>query len=54
MPGGDYPQQFSVPAGELGRACAAAFRVEVGLVQVGAQQGKQRAVVLGEVRPTGT
>ena len=34
-----------------GRAGAAALRVKVGLVQVGAQQGEQRAVALGEVRP---
>ena len=30
---------------------AAAFGVEVGLVQVRAQQREQRAVTLGEVRP---
>jgi hypothetical protein len=40
-----------VPGGELGGGAAAAFGVEVGLVQVGAQQGQQCPVALGEVRP---
>ena len=51
VPGGDQAQQVFLPGGELGDRVAAAFGVEVGLVQVRAQQHQQRAVTLGEVRP---
>ena len=50
VPGGDQVQQFPVPGGELRCAATAALRVNIGLVQVGAQQGEQVAVPLGEVR----
>src|SRR5215467_15713450 len=41
---GDQAQQFPMSGGELEAGAAAAFGVEVGLVQVGAQQGQQVAV----------
>jgi len=47
MPSGDQAQQFPLPGGEPGDGVAAAFGVQVGLVQVGAQQ---RPVPFGEVR----
>jgi hypothetical protein len=49
-PGGNQVQQVLLPGGELGDGVAAAFGVQVGLVQVRAQQGEQRPVALGEVR----
>jgi hypothetical protein len=51
VPGGDQVQQVFLPGGELGDGVAAVFGVEVGLVQVRAQQHQQRAVTLGKVRP---
>ena len=50
VPGGDQMQQVPVPGGELGDGVTATFGVQVGMVQVGAQQREQRAVALGEVR----
>src|SRR6266487_1538377 len=38
VPGGEQVQQVLLPGGELGVGVAAAFGVEVGLVQVRAQQ----------------
>jgi hypothetical protein len=46
VPGGEQAQQFPVPTGEL-RDRAAAFGVEIGLVQMRAQQYQQRPVMLG-------
>ena len=50
VPGGDQVEQVPVPGGELGDGVTATFGVQVGMVQVGAQQREQRAVALGEVR----
>src|SRR4029077_1856289 len=50
VPGRNQLQQVPVPRGEPGDGMAAAFGVQVGLVQVRAQQREQRAVTLGEVR----
>jgi hypothetical protein len=47
--GGDQAQQFPMAGGELGGRAPLAFGVEVGLVQVGAQQGQQVAVAVGEI-----
>jgi hypothetical protein len=37
-PGGDEEQQFPLPVGELGPVAAALLRVQIGLVQMRAQQ----------------
>jgi hypothetical protein len=52
--GCEQAQQVPVPGGELGDRVAAAFGVEIGLVQVRAQQHQQCLVTLGEIatRPT--
>jgi hypothetical protein len=47
--GRDEIQELPLPGRELGAGVAAAFGVAIGLVQVGAQQGEQRAVRLAEV-----
>jgi hypothetical protein len=52
VPGGDQAQHLPVTAGKPGHAMAAAFGVEVGLVQLGAQQRQQVPVALGEVPAT--
>jgi hypothetical protein len=49
VPGGEQVQQFPVPRRELRDRVAAPVGVEIGLVQVRAQQGEQRAVCLSEV-----
>ena len=49
VPGGDQVQQFLLPGGEPRGRVAAAFGVEVGLVQVRAQHGEQVAVAFGEI-----
>jgi len=49
QPARDQVQQLPVPRGELGDGVAAAFGIEVGLVQVWPQQREQGAVGLGEV-----
>jgi len=46
---GDEPQQLALPRGEAGLAAAAAFGIEVGMVQVRAQQRQQCPVALGEL-----
>jgi hypothetical protein len=49
--GGQQAQQVLLPGGEPGNGVAAALGVQVGLVQVRAQQREHRPVTLGEVRP---
>ena len=51
MPGGDQVQQVGLPGGEPGDGVAAPLGVQIGLVQVRAQQREQRPVPLGEIRP---
>jgi hypothetical protein len=51
VPGGQQAQQVFLACSELGNGVAAALGVQVGLVQVRAQQRKHRPVTLGEVRP---
>ena len=51
VPGGDQVQQFLLPRGQPGDRVAAPLGVEVGLVQVRAQQCEDRPVPVGEVRP---
>ena len=50
VPGGQQAQQVILAGGEPGDWVAAPFGVQVGLVQVRAQQHQQRPVTLGEVR----
>jgi|RhiMetdeSRZDD1v2_1073273.scaffolds.fasta_scaffold1217049_1 hypothetical protein len=47
VPGGDQAQQLPMPGRQPRDGAAAALGVQVGLVQVGAQQCQQRAVTLG-------
>jgi hypothetical protein len=51
MPGRDQAQEVGLPGGEPGNGVAAPLGIEIGLVQVGAQQGEDRPVAVGEIRP---
>jgi hypothetical protein len=51
VPGGQQVQQVLLPRGEPGDRVAAPLSVEVGLVQVRAQQREDRPVPVGEVQP---